>query len=168
MLSVGAVEVVRGDDGWKPGESLYLELQPLPGAGDDPGAAEVHGLDTALLAREGMEPGEAMRELRSWSLERSGGREPVFVGHNAPFDWSFISWYFVRFGVENPYGYKALDTKAMAMGALRLPWFDTHKERLARELEGLPAEDMSQKHRADYDAAYQARILCALLGHLGL
>ena len=30
---------------------------------------------------------------------------------------------------------------------------------------GLPAEDKSQKHRADYDAAYQAEILLALLRH---
>ena len=30
MLSIGAVEVVRREGGWEAGESLYLELQPLP------------------------------------------------------------------------------------------------------------------------------------------
>ena len=41
-------------------------------------------------------------------------------------------------------------------------WLDTGKETLSTLLE-LPDEDMGQKHRADYDAWYQALILKALL-----
>ena len=55
----------------------------------------------------------------------------------------------------------------MAAGVLRIPFLDTHKENLARLLPGLQPEDLSQKHRADYDALYQAEILVALLNHSG-
>lgn len=168
MLSLGVVEVRGGRGNWAPGASLYLELKPLPEAGEDPGAMRVHDLDPERLAAEGREPARAMEDLRAWTLERAGGADPVFVGHNAPFDWSFVSWYFVKFGVPNPFGYKALDTKALAMGALRLPWPEAHKTRLSERLEEVPAEDTSRKHRADYDAFYQAQILCALLKRLDL
>ena len=89
----------------------------------------------------------------------------VFVGHNAPFDWSYVNWCYQRTGVENPFGWKALDTKALAMGVLNLDWFDTNKERLAELLPNLGDQDDALVHRADYDALYQARILCGLLDH---
>jgi len=168
MLSLGVVEVSGGRGKWTPGATFYLELKPLPEAGEDPGAMQVHDLDPERLAVEGSEPAQAMEALREWALERAAGADPVFVGHNAPFDWSFVSWYFVKFGVPNPFGYKALDTKALAMGALGLPWPEAHKERLSQCLEDVPAEDTTRKHRADYDAFYQAQILCALLKHLDL
>jgi DNA polymerase III epsilon subunit-like protein len=84
------------------------------------------------------------------------------VGHNAPFDWSFVSWCFAAEELANPFGYKALDTKALATGKLGLHWFDSSKEVLSARLK-LPAEDTNLKHRADYDASYQADILLALL-----
>jgi DNA polymerase III alpha subunit (gram-positive type) len=86
----------------------------------------------------------------------------VFVGHNAPFDWSFISYSYHALGIENPFGYKALDTKALAAGVLGLHWFDTNKERL-EELLKLPKPEDDRVHRADYDAWYQALILIGLL-----
>lgn len=163
MLSLGAVCIEEDPGGPRPGPSLYLELRPLPEAGVDPGAMSVHDLDLETLEREGMEPRRALERCSEWVTTHADGREPVFVGHNAPFDWSFINWYHHRFEVANPFGYKALDTKALAMGVLGIPWLETHKERLSRELEGLSPEDRTRKHRADYDAAYQAEILCALL-----
>jgi hypothetical protein len=48
---------------------------------------------------------------------------------------------------------------------LDLHWLDSGKETLSERL-SLPAEDMGQKHRADYDALYQAQILVALLDHM--
>ena len=93
---------------------------------------------------------------------RSAPERPVFVGHNAVFDWSYIAYYYAHFGMENPFGYKGLDTKSLAMGVLGIPWSDTSKEVLERLL-SLPPQDRALVHRADYDAAYQARILQALL-----
>ncbi|MEC8380110.1 MAG: hypothetical protein VXZ96_07310, partial [Myxococcota bacterium] len=53
-------------------------------------------------------------------------------------------------------------TKSLAAGILNLHWFETSKENLQQILK-MPPQDMSQKHRADYDAAYQAELLIKLL-----
>ncbi|HNC97163.1 MAG TPA: hypothetical protein PKW90_13630, partial [Myxococcota bacterium] len=78
------------------------------------------------------------------------------------FDWSFVAWCYAAEELPNPFGYKALDTKALAAGRLHLHWFDTGKENLDSIL-GIPPEDLTLKHRADYDAMYQAQILIRLL-----
>ena len=143
--------------------SLYLELQPVfPGF--DPDALAVCGLDVDRLRREGTEPRDALTRLRAWVLERNRPSEdrPVFVGHNAVFDWSYVAYYFVHFGVENPFGYKGIDSKSLAMGRLGISWNETSKERLERLL-ALPPQDPALTHRADYDAHYQALILKGLL-----
>src|SRR5204863_24892 len=88
-------------------------------------------------------------------------RAIVLVGHNAAFDWSYISYYFTLFKIPNPFGYKALDIKSLAMGRLRIGWFETSKENLEALLPSVPRQDLKQAHRADYDALYQAHILCA-------
>ena len=68
----------------------------------------------------------------------------------------------LHFGLPNPFGYKGLDTKSLAMGRLGISWRDTSKENL-ESLLALPPQDPAQIHRADYDARYQALILQALL-----
>jgi ribonuclease T len=163
MISLGAVAVHENGDGTLSiGGSLYQELKPQ-GPRVDPGAMEVNGLDLDRLKREGLERRAALEELTAWvSSHVAPGAKAVFVGHNAPFDWSFVSWCFAAEEMPNPFGYKALDTKALATGVLGVHWLDSSKEVLAEAL-CLPVEDLSQKHRADYDAAYQAQILVALL-----
>lgn len=163
MISLGAV-VVRetGDGGLELGEDLYLELKPQ-GPKVDKRAMAVNGLDLERLKREGLTRREALEQLTAWVRETATpGSEPVFVGHNAPFDWSFVAWCYKAEELKNPFGYKALDTKALSAGILDIHWLDTGKDVLSERL-GLPDEDMSQKHRADYDARYQAEILKALL-----
>ncbi|HUC44812.1 MAG TPA: 3'-5' exonuclease [Candidatus Sulfotelmatobacter sp.] len=166
LLSIGAT-VVRPDGGRHAlGRSFYVELQPIfPGF--DPGAMAVCGLDAERLKREGRAPREAMTDLARFAREAARGEteRPVFVGHNAVFDWSYIAYYYAHFGMENPFGYKGLDTKSLAMGRLGVSWNDTSKESLERLL-GLPPQDPSRVHRADYDAEYQARILVALLDRM--
>jgi DNA polymerase III epsilon subunit-like protein len=163
LLSVGVTVVRPAGDHHELGESLYLELKPVF-AGFDPEALAVCGLDVERLRREGLEPREALARLRDWVLERNRPSEdrPVFVGHNAVFDWSYLAYYFVHFGVLNPFGYKGIDSKSLAMGRLGISWNETSKERLERLL-ALPPQDPALIHRADYDAHYQALILKALL-----
>ncbi|MEQ1503301.1 MAG: 3'-5' exonuclease [Myxococcota bacterium] len=169
-LSIGAV-VVRHGPGGAPtiGESLYLELAPAAGR-VDPGAMAVNKLDLGRLAREGLGRRDALGRLTAFveaalQAESSVGSKPVFVGHNAPFDWSFVSYAYHAEGLPNPFGYKALDTKALAMGVLGVHWFDTNKETLEVAL-GLPPQDPTQVHRADYDAMFQAGILVGLLSRM--
>ena len=104
-----------------------------------------------------------MLQVTEWVRARvSPKTKPVFVGHNAPFDWSFVAWCFAAEDLPNVFGYKALDTKALATGKLGLHWFDSSKEVLHERL-GMPSEDLTLKHRADYDAQYQAELLIRLL-----
>jgi DNA polymerase III epsilon subunit-like protein len=163
LLSIGATVVRQEQNHHVLGDSFYVELQPIfPGF--DPKALEVCGLDVERLRREGKEPEEAMRGLAAWvQKQNQGSRDaPVFVGHNAVFDWAYIAFYFAHFDLPNPFGYKGIDTKSLAMGRLGISWRDTSKESLERLLQ-LPAQDPAQIHRADYDAWYQALILKALL-----
>jgi hypothetical protein len=162
LLSLGATVVRPEGDRHVLGESLYIEFKPIfPGF--DRAAVEVCGLDVVRLAREGREPREALVQLAEWVRRETGpqGRS-VFVGHNAVFDWSYVAYYYAHFGLANPFGYKGIDLKSLAMGVLSIPWSATSKENLRGPL-ALPAQDPALVHRADYDAHYQALILKALL-----
>ena len=163
LLSIGVTVVRARNDRHVLGESFYVELEPIfPGF--DPAAMAVCGLDAERLRREGTAPREALERLAHFVRRQNEGSpdSPCFVGHNAVFDWSHIAYYFAHFGMDNPFGYKGLDTKSLAMGRLGISWRDTSKENLERLLE-LPPQDPAQIHRADYDARYQALILVALL-----
>ncbi|MEC9390905.1 MAG: 3'-5' exonuclease [Myxococcota bacterium] len=165
MVSLGATVVFAGPDGSPTlGRDFYMELKPQAPR-FDARAAAIHGLDQARLAREGLTRAAAATALENWVQgETRPGTEACFVGHNAPFDWSHVAYLYAELERPNPFGYKALDTKALAAGVLDLHWLDTGKETLFARL-GLPPEDTSQKHRADYDARVQAELLRALLTH---
>lgn len=163
LLSIGATVVRPEGDHHALGGSFYAELQPIfPGF--DPEALAVCGLDVERLRREGEAPRDALLRFAAWIREQNRPSEdvPVFVGHNAVFDWSYIAYYYAHFDLPNPFGYKGLDTKSLAMGRLGIAWNETSKEMLEQRL-ALPPQDPAQVHRADYDAWYQAMILKALL-----
>lgn len=164
MVSIGAVPVRFSDGAWRPeSERFYVELKPIA-PGFDRSAMKIHGITREHLEKEGVEAAEGMQRLAAFveRITRPDGGRAVFVGHNAVFDWSFIAYYYERFGMPNPFGYKGLDTKSLAMGRLGIGWFETGKENLEPRLH-LPPQDPALNHRADYDAHYQALILCALL-----
>ena len=163
MVSLGAVPVRLGADGKWAVDSieLYQEYQPdFPGW--DKEAEKIHRITRDHLAKNGLAIKPAMEALRDWAKGNSKRTRCVFVGHNAPFDWSFVAYYFAHVGMENPFGYNALDTKALAMGKLDLGWLETSKENLQRMLP-LPPQEEGKIHNAVYDARYQALILAALL-----
>ena len=165
MVSLGATVVFSDDNHTlQLGEDFYMELKPVAPR-FDARAAAIHGLDQAHLTTHGLSRSQAASTLSRWvKTQTRPGTEAVFVGHNAPFDWSHVAYLYAELEQPNPFGYKALDTKALSAGVLNLHWLDTGKEILFERL-GLPAEDLNQKHRADYDARVQAELLRALLNH---
>jgi hypothetical protein len=78
----------------------------------------------------------------------------VFVGLNAPFDWSFVNYYFHHFLGRNPFGFTALDIKALFMGATGCDWADTRSSKMAERL----APRLKGDHQALHDAQYQAEL----------
>ncbi len=91
LLSIGACLVY--DDT----QAFSALLKPINNNAD-PKALEVTGLSLDRLSAEGEDPAAAMRRFADWiaSVVRHGA-VPVFVGLNAPFDWSFVNYYFHRY-----------------------------------------------------------------------
>src|SRR5688572_29614412 len=104
MLSIGACVV--GDAERK----FYVELVPLNENFTEE-AMVTCDLSLAELRHRGTEPQAAMEKFAAWVEEMRDGKWPIFVGFNAPFDWSFVNYYFIRFcGLDqNPFGHSAID-----------------------------------------------------------
>ncbi|MCP9630755.1 3'-5' exonuclease [Rhodopseudomonas palustris] len=148
LLSIGACIV---DD---PAKTFSCELKPI-NRNADPKALEVSGLSMDELAKNGLEPAEAMQAFAQWLdtiVEKDGN--VVFVGLNAPFDWSFVNYYFHRFTGGNPFGFTAVDIKALFMGATGCNWTDTRSSKMAERL----SPRLKGDHQALHDAQYQAEL----------
>jgi len=163
MISLGAVKVLKTEQGYEPSqEEIYLEIQPVYGGVMDEAMA-VHGLDLDEIKAHGMPFQAAAERLRTWALAGSTRKDPpVFVGYCANFDWSFVNDMYLRTGIENPFGYKALDLRALAMGVLRLPWLNLSQDTILPRL-GLAPLSAEDAHNALADARHQAGMLCRLL-----
>jgi ribonuclease T len=148
LLSIGACLVSD------PRVTFSCELQPVNNNAD-PAALKVSGFSLERLQKTGLSPVAAMTQFHKWLDDTCGsGGQPVFVGFNAPFDWSFVNYYFHLFTEGNPFGFTALDIKALYMGATGCDWSDTRSSRIAEHLEPRLQGD----HDALRDALYQAEL----------
>ena len=148
LLSVGACLVHN------PTESFYVELQP-DSLHHDAEALAVTGLSLEALQQNGLPPIQAMEHLSEWlNTIKQPGMKVIFVGLNAPFDWSFVNYYFHKYLGENPFGFAALDIKAYYMGAFNLDWKQTKSSHMTANL--LP--QTSPTHNALEDARFQAEL----------
>ena len=163
LVSIGAVRITLNDGVYGRGEEFYRELQPISD-GFDPHAMSIHGISEAHLRAHGTPAKTAMSDLTEWvSSFTKDGERALFVGHNAPFDWMYIAYYFAWAEMENPFGYNALDTKALMMGRLGIPWRRCNKEEMLKQYPRLRPPNPQDVHNALADAQFQADILIALL-----
>ena len=147
LLTIGACCV--DDDS----RAFTVELKPI-NRNADRKALEVTGLSLEDLEERGLAPEIAMRKFAAWIREAAGDATPVFVGFNAPFDWSFVNYYFHRFTGANPFGFTALDIKALYMGVTGSSWRDTRSSQIAKRL----SPTLKGDHDALHDAKYQAEL----------
>ena len=148
LLSIGACNVDNDK------ETFSCQLKPTT-RNADPKALEVTGLSLDRLEREGLEPSIGMKKFGEWVTKSVGSSGiPVFVGFNAPFDWSFINYYFHRYIGENPFGFTALDIKSMYMGAAKSTWLGTKSSKISSILHPTLKGDRDALH----DALYQAEL----------
>lgn len=148
ILTIGACNVDN------PEQVFSCELKPIS-RNADPKAMAVTGLSLETLAAEGLSPEVAMKQFQDWVAEVAGDDgTPVFVGLNAPFDWSFVNYYFHRYLHSNPFGFTAVDIKALYMGATGSNWADTRSSQIAARLHAKSEGD----HQALHDAQFQAEL----------
>jgi ribonuclease T len=149
LLSIGACNVDR------PARTFACELKPL-NRNAVPEAIKVTGLSLDELEQRGLAPQDAMRQFDSWLQGEVAAEDStlVFVGLNAPFDWSFVNYYFHRYLGRNPFGFTALDIKAYYMGVTGCRWSETRSSRMAVYLKPQRSAD----HQALSDALYQAEL----------
>ena len=148
MLSIGACAIDAPD--------VVFEclLKPI-NANADPVALEVSGLSLNTLARTGLDPRDAMARFGAWISDVAGDKgQAVMVGFNAPFDWSFVNYYFHRFLGDNPFGFTALDIKAYYMGVADTSWRETRSSVMRERLGATGKGD----HNALHDARAQAEL----------
>ena len=119
----------------------------------------------ALLGRTGAEHyAKVMRRFARWVIRVAGGRTPIFVGNNAPFDWMFVAWYFTESRVKNPFGHSALDMKAYFMGMTHSTWKQANLKNMAYYLD---VPFVALPHKAVEDALLQSKIFARLAGMNG-
>lgn len=168
MLSFGAVKILDNNGTLTVSNNeLYIELKPYYG-GVDPFAMQVNKMDIEKLKQHGVNFEDAAKIIKNWVLEGSSKKDPpVFVGYCANFDWAFVNDLFLRTNIENPFGYKALDIRALAMGILKLPWLSLNQENILPLLNMKPL-DKELAHHALVDARHQGFMLCSLLEKMGI
>ena len=147
LLSIGAC-LVDDDE-----ESFECTLKPISERAD-PKAMEVTGFSLEQLAREGLEPAEAMERFAAWIDRLTLDKTPVFVGLNAGFDWSFVNYYFHSYIGRNPFGFAPLDIKAIYMGVAGVPWAQAKSSEMVKTLHVKKTND----HNALHDARFQAEL----------
>jgi DNA polymerase III epsilon subunit-like protein len=153
MASLGAATVST------PRESFYREFKPDRTAIDKESMG-VHGLTFEKLKSEGVTPQIAMEEFAGW-VKRVTPPDavPVFCAFNAPFDWMFVNDYFHRYLGYNPFGYKALDIKALFMGHHGTTWEETSHFAISAAYN----KPESLSHHAREDALQEAELLEEIL-----
>lgn len=147
MLSIGACDVYR------PELTFSCLLKPTS-ANAVPEAMAVTGLSLDELRQNGLAPAVAMEQFAQWVEDVRGDATPVLVGLNAPFDWSFVNYYFIRYFGSNPFGISALDIKALFMGVHQCSWKATRSS----NMKSVTAAQGEGNHDALDDARYQAEL----------
>ena len=148
MLTLGACLA------YHPEVSFSVMLKPISNE-SVADALEVTGLTMAEAEKKGLLPIEAMSQFATWisnNLPKDG--TAVFVGLNAPFDWGFVNYYFLKYLENNPFGFTALDIKALFMGVMGCSWYETRSSAIDK----IVSPNQKGDHDALHDAKYQAEL----------
>lgn len=135
--------------------TFYRELRPIS-ENFDPEALRVNGLDRDRLGKHGDLPEGAMADACKWVKSIAGPAQPVLVAYPLSFDWSWLYWYFVRFGSEgSPFSYsRCFDIKTALAVKAGIPISAAGRSRIHGSL----GSRHVHTHHAVDDAISQAEI----------
>ena len=144
-------------------DTFYAELKPISEE-FEPEALAVNGLDRQALLESGADPAVAMERARQWIQQRSGSGRPVLVAYPLGFDWSWLYWYFVRFGGDSPFEHsKAFDVKTAVVTKCGVPIAKAGRKSLPEALRS----SRPNTHHAVDDAIAQAEIFANVFAYGG-
>ena len=168
MLSFAMVHAGRFDGArFEPPASddafFTADLKPISERFEQ-GALDVNGLDREALKATGLDPSVAMASAAAWIERQASGATPVLVAYPLSFDWTFLYWYFVRFGGVSPFKHsRCFDLKTAIAVRGRRPIAASGHDRLPEALRS----KRPHTHNALDDAREQADILASFFAWEG-
>jgi DNA polymerase III alpha subunit (gram-positive type) len=100
---------------------------------------------------------QAIGQFVSWVNKLEG--KPVFVGYPATFDFMFVYWYIIHFGLESPFSFSALDIKTYACAIMKTEYRQSTKKNMPKRW----FSDEPHTHVAVEDAVEQGKLFCNML-----
>ena len=162
LLEIAAVTLCMHEDGrLYRAETHAVHVEPFPGANLDPKALEFTGIDPHHPFRLAVPEREALRQIFTpvrKAVKANRCKRAILVGHNAPFDLSFINAAVRRTGCKRSpfHPFSTLDTVSFAA----LAYGQTV---LARAVQCAGLEwDSNAAHSAIYDTERTADLFCAI------
>lgn len=158
MLSFGAAAFdLDGEDPPTPLATFTANLEQLPGAETDPSTMAWWATQPVAWAAhrtDTVDPVSAMVRFKSWLRALPGN--PVLVGYPCTYDFMFVYWYLVSFGLDpgekSPFGFQGLDIKTLAWAKRGGDFRSTTKQKMPKSwFTGAPKHD----HTALQDAIGQ-------------
>jgi hypothetical protein len=145
--------------------TFYRELKPIS-ENFQPDALRVNGLDRDKLLREGEDPELAMTDASRWIRSIAGEAKPVLVAYPLSFDWSWLYWYFVRFGAEgSPFNHSlCFDMKTAFAVKASVPISEAGRSKILPSLRS----QRKHAHHALEDAIEQAEIFSKIFQWEGI
>ncbi|MDH5378554.1 MAG: ribonuclease T [Gammaproteobacteria bacterium] len=162
LLEIAAVIITMNSTGHlEPSQTLHAHVQPFPGANMDQKALDFNGIDPyhpfRIAKTEDQALGEIFEVIRA-EIKGHNCSRAILVGHNAPFDLSFVNAAAERSKhKKNPFHqFSTLDT--VSLGALA--YGQTVLAKMAK-IAGLDWDNNSA-HSAVYDAEQTAKLFCLI------
>ncbi|MDQ2696506.1 MAG: ribonuclease T [Pseudomonadota bacterium] len=163
LLEIAAVLLAMdADGGLHPCRTIAYHVAPFPGANLEPESLAVNGIDPHHPLRAALAEKEALsrvfKEVRV-EVKESGCSRAILVGHNAPFDLSFLNAAAARNSIRrNPFHpFSSFDTVSLAA----LAFGQTVLSRAA-VMAGIPWDE-HEAHSAAYDAERTAELFCFIV-----
>lgn len=163
LLESAIVILEMNDDGYLvPGERVFFNIEPFPGANIEPSALEFTGIDPdhpfRMAVPEKQALSDSFKAIRS-EIKRTGCNRAVIVAHNAAFDQAFLNAASARCNIKrNPFHpFSSFDTATLC----GLAFGQTVLSR-ACEAAGIRFNN-EEAHSAKYDCDKTAELFCQIV-----
>ena len=163
ILEISAVLVTLDEKGkMHPGEQLFHNVDPFPGANIEASALEFTGIKIDHPLRAAISEAEALRDIFGAvrrELKRTGCHRAILVGHNASFDLGFLNAAVDRNNIKrNPFHpFSCFDTATLGGVA-----FGQTVLARACDAAGL-GFNAAEAHSALYDCEKTSQLFCEVV-----